>query len=345
MNRWKQRDIHEKREQRKQKIAKLHSELALNTTLRPRIQTIADGVSSKGVDYYRSVQRRIKENPSDEKPATGAANQPTYDMMIGQLLGDVFREGCWIMEGAQVTNGRVMKDGKVADEKSGEPSWSTGEIPENKKDGLKVVLGERLDWHLKELDRRDKEVKAEIETEEAENKKKITSEDMTEGWNTSSVTKAQASVIDDKPKVKKAQKEQTIEVLNPGASVSRTIVLPVMTDNSRPPSQSKKRKKKIYPNSVLSRQQHAHSSKSQLVISRNHTLQFRRIPQSYPKRHTIRYLPKHSMRRGGEIRHWQKDVFIRVYSLVIVDNWVGMVLDFSSRSTSRHDCSRVEELI
>jgi cell division cycle protein 37 len=220
-NRWRQRDIHEKREQRKQKIAKLHSELELNKTLRPRIQTIADGVSSKGVDYYRSVQRRIKENPSDEKPATGAANQPTYDMMIGQLLGDVFREGCWIMEGAQVTNGRVMKDGKVVDEKSGEPSWSTGEIPENKKEGLKVVLEERLDWHLKELDRRDKEVKVEIETEEAENKKKITSEDMTEGWNTSSVTKAQASVIDDKPKVaKKAQKEQTIEVLNPGASVS-----------------------------------------------------------------------------------------------------------------------------
>jgi hypothetical protein len=142
-------------------------------------------------------------------------------MMIGQLLGDVFREGCWIMEGAQVTNGRVIKDGKVVDEKSGEPSWSTGEIPENKKEGLKVVLEERLDWHLKELDRRDKEVKVEIETEEAENKKKITSEDMTEGWNTSSVTKAQASVIDDKPKVaKKAQKEQTIEVLNPGASVS-----------------------------------------------------------------------------------------------------------------------------
>jgi cell division cycle protein 37 len=143
-------------------------------------------------------------------------------MMIGQLLGDVFREGCWIIEGASVTNGRVVKDGKPIDEKSGEPSWSTGEIPENKKEGLKVVLEERLAWHLKELDRRDKEVKKEIETEEAENKKKITSEDMTEGWDTSSITKAQASVIDDKPKVVKPKpvKEQTIEVLNPGSSVS-----------------------------------------------------------------------------------------------------------------------------
>jgi cell division cycle protein 37 len=222
-SRWRQRDIHEKREQRKIKIAKLHSELSLNTVLRPRIQAIADGISSKGVDYYRSVQRRVRETPSDEKPATGAENQPTYDMMINQLLGDVFIEGCWIMEGAKVTDGRVVKDGKKVDENSGLPSWATGEVPDSKKEGLKVVLEERLAWHLKELDRRDKEVKEEIEKEEAENKKKITSEDMTEGWDTSSITKAKASVIDDKPKPapkpKQKAKQETIEVLNPGSSV------------------------------------------------------------------------------------------------------------------------------
>jgi cell division cycle protein 37 len=196
-SRWRQRDIHEKREQRKIKIAKLHSELSLNTVLRPRIQAIADGTSSKGVDYYRSVQRRVRETPSDEKPATGAENQPTYDMMINQLLGDVFIEGCWIMEGAKVTDGRVVKDGKKVDENSGLPSWATGEVPDSKKE--------------------------EIEKEEAENKKKITSEDMTEGWDTSSITKAKASVIDDKPKPapkpKQKAKQETIEVLNPGSSV------------------------------------------------------------------------------------------------------------------------------
>jgi cell division cycle protein 37 len=155
-------------------------------------------------------------------------------MMIGQLLGDVFREGCWIMEGAKVSQpqGKVIKDGKVVDEKSGEPSWATGEIPENKKDGLKVVLEERLAWHLTELDKRDKQVKEEIEVEERENKKKITSEDMTEGWDTSSITKAKPSVIDDKPKTapkkeKAKAKEETIEVLNPG-SASSVSPLPPM---------------------------------------------------------------------------------------------------------------------
>ena len=232
------------------------------------------------------------------------------------------------MEGASVTNGRVVKDGKPIDEKSGEPSWSTGSIPENKKEGLKVVLEERLAWHLKELDRRDKEVKVEIETEEAENKKKITSEDMTEGWNTSSVTKAQASVIDDKPKVaKKPQskdKEQTIEVLNPGASVSGFLLLLRATIDislpNNPPKQKRKRKKKIYPNSVPSLQQHAHSFKSQLVISRNHTPPFKKIHQSCPRRPMIPCLPKRLMRKGEVIRHLPNDVFIRVYSLVIVDN-------------------------
>lgn len=225
------------------KIAKLQFELSLNAVLRPRIQTVVEGVSSKGVGYYRSVQRRIKETPSDEKPSTGAANQPTYDMMMGQLLGDVFREGCWLVQGEGTTigqNGEVLKDGVKVDEKTGEPDWSTGEIPENRKEVLGKALEERLRWHLKELDKRDKEVKVEIETEEREEKKKITSDDMKEGWSTSSITKPAPSVIDDKPKPapqpkkKAAQKTESIEVLNPGAAVS-VIPMPTMLTKSQAP--------------------------------------------------------------------------------------------------------------
>lgn len=210
------------------KIAQLRSELSLNGVLRPRIKTIADGVSSKGVDYYRAVQRRIKETPSDEKPQTSAANQPTYDMMMGQLLGDVFREGCWMLEGAKADGLLVIKDGQRVDDKMGLPDWSTGEIPENKKDALGLALEERLRWHLDELDTRDKDVQHEIEVEEKEEKKKITSDGMTEGWSTSSISKPTPSVIDDKPKpIKpasqtkdKSKKTETIEVLNPGAGSS-----------------------------------------------------------------------------------------------------------------------------
>ncbi|WVF70201.1 hypothetical protein IAT40_004989 [Kwoniella sp. CBS 6097] len=226
MIKWKQRDIHEKREQKKLQIAKLKSELELNSVLRPRIESVISGTSSKGVDHYRAVQRRLKEQPSDEKPNTGSPNQPTYDMMMGQLLSDVFREAAWIVDGAVVKNGVVFQDGKKVDEKTGSPSWAEGmTLPDNKKDSLAVALEERLTWHIKELDRRSAEVKKEIEKEEAEQNKKITSEGIHEGWSSSSVNRSKPSPFDDKPKAasqakKSTEKTETIEVLNPKASTS-----------------------------------------------------------------------------------------------------------------------------
>lgn len=229
MIRWKQRDIHEKRELRRLLIAKLNSELALNSVLRPRIVSVIDGVKAKGVTHYRAVQRRIKEQPSSEKPATGAENQPTYDMMMGQLLSDVWREAAWLVDGdAKVENGAVVKGGKRVDEKTGEPAWaSEATVPENKGEVMAQALIERLEWHVTALDARDADVKKEIVKEEAEAQKKITSEGIHDGWSSSSVNKAGPSPLD-KPKSKAAPaaaaaapaKKETveeIEVLNPGA--------------------------------------------------------------------------------------------------------------------------------
>ncbi|WRT65135.1 uncharacterized protein IL334_002077 [Kwoniella shivajii] len=221
MIRWKQRDIHEKREARKLQLAKLKSELELNSVLRPRIASIMTGVSQKGLDHYRSVQRRFKEQPSDEKPNTGSPNQPTYDMMISQLLSDVFREAAWIVDGAEIKDGNVFVDGKKIDEKSGQPDWSNEmNITESKKNGLAITLEERLNWHIKELNKRDDNVKKEIEKEEKEMNKKITSEGIHDGWDVSSVNKSKPSPLDDKPKPKSSssknkEKSETIEVLNP----------------------------------------------------------------------------------------------------------------------------------
>lgn len=229
MIRWRQRDIHEKREQRRLQIAKLNSELALNGVLRPRIVTILDGVKTKGVSHYRAVQRRIKEQPSSEKPATGAPNQPTYDMMMGQLLSDVWREAAWLVDGdAKVENGVVMKGGKKVDEKSSEPAWANeASVPDNKAEVMAQGLAERLEWHVKALDKRDADVRAELKKEEEETKKKITSDDIHDGWSSSSVNKAAPGPLD-KPKAKPSSTKesvQEIEVLNPGASVSCLIVL------------------------------------------------------------------------------------------------------------------------
>ncbi len=197
------------------RIAKLNSELELNSKLRPRIAAVISGLTEKGSDHFRAVQRRLREAPSDEKPKTGAPNQPTYDMMLGQLLSDVWRESAWLVEGAKVVDGKVEKDGQKVDEKTGQPTWAEEAIPENKRDMMSQALKERMEWHLTELDARSTDVKKEIETEEKEQKKKITSDDIHEGWDKTVVEPAKPSPLEDKKKAKK----ESIEVLNP-ASVS-----------------------------------------------------------------------------------------------------------------------------
>lgn len=174
------------------------------------------------MDGYRAVQRRIKESPSDEKPATNAPNQPTYDMMLGQLLGDVWREAAWLVDGdANVVNGGVFIKGRKVDEKSGEPAWSTdATVPDAKKEVMGAALTERLKFHVSLLHKRDGEIAKEIEHEEHEQNKRITSEDMHEGWSSSSVTKAGPSPLDKPKAAPKKETVETIEVLNPGASVS-----------------------------------------------------------------------------------------------------------------------------
>lgn len=224
MIRWKQRDIHEKREARKLQIKKLHSELELNGVLRPRIQSVIDGVKDKGVDYYRSVQRRIREQPSSEKPETGAPNQPTYDMMLGQLLGDLWREAAWLVDGdAKVENGAVVKGGKRLEEKDGVPAWAQeATVPEGKKEAMAKTLLQRLEYHIAELDKRSDAVKNEVAKEEEEMSRKITSDTIHDGFSSSSINKAGPSPLD-KPKAApapKKEKVEEIEVLNPGASVS-----------------------------------------------------------------------------------------------------------------------------
>ena len=152
--------------------------------------------------------------------------------MLGQLLEDVLREGAWMAEGASVNaKGEVVKDGKKVDHTSGEPDWLSGAVPDSKEAKLKEALVARLEWHLKDLAKRDTEAKKEIEEEEKESKKRITSEDIHEGWSKSSVAKVQPGPLDDvskpkgKGKAKQTETTETIEVLNPSAVASVSLSL------------------------------------------------------------------------------------------------------------------------
>ncbi|KAI0771189.1 Cdc37 N terminal kinase binding-domain-containing protein [Trametes elegans] len=174
--RWKQRDIHEKREMRKLHIAQLKADIACNDVLKPRLQKITEDVEAQGPPLFSSLVERFKTNPSPEKPPTTSPEQKSYDEMLLSLLLQVWEEA---------KNKGVQKD----DPKLGEA----------------LVAG--LKKRLVGLDEHQEKLRKELQQEEEEQHKKITMEDLHEGF------ESHGAIHDDKPK--KTEKVTEVEVLNP----------------------------------------------------------------------------------------------------------------------------------
>lgn len=150
--RWKQRDIHEKRETRKVKITHLQAEIACNQVLLPRLEAFSASLTAPGNDktpqaIFNETIDRLRKNPSKDAPPTNSPDQPTYDQMVLSLLL------------------QVGDDAKKGDE---------AEIGGK----LKALL----DGHIRELGKRTKDLQKELDTEEKEQKKHITSEDIHDGF-------------------------------------------------------------------------------------------------------------------------------------------------------------------
>ncbi|KAJ7259523.1 Cdc37 N terminal kinase binding-domain-containing protein [Mycena haematopus] len=163
--RWKQRDIHEKREARKVKIDHLRAQIACNNVLYPRIQSIQASLEA-GSDagkprtvYFNSLVEQLEKNPSKDCPPGNDSSkiEQTYDGMLLSLLRQVG-------DAAKV----AFKEAGAADDQREE------RIGKALADGMKehvVRLKETIDHDSKEL-----------EEELNEQKKHITSEDMHDGF-------------------------------------------------------------------------------------------------------------------------------------------------------------------
>lgn len=151
LRRWKQRDIHEKREMRKIHIAQLKADIACNEVLQPRLVQIASSVAANGPSEFSSLVERFKTNPSPERPPTNAPEQKTYDEMLLSLMLSVWEKA---------KEGGVEKDDPRLGEK----------------------LAEGLRGHVEQMKEHQEKLKKELEQEEAEQKKKITSDDIHEGF-------------------------------------------------------------------------------------------------------------------------------------------------------------------
>ncbi len=135
-------------------------EIQLNAVLLPRLISIHKRISecpaSEAKSIYCNEVQRLTVSPSPDKPPTGHAKQPTYDEMLLDLLK------------------RVMEEAKTAMDDNKEDVKDS--------DKWQKRLGERLDFHEEELRNRSKECDRLATQEEEEQAKKITSDDVTEGY-------------------------------------------------------------------------------------------------------------------------------------------------------------------
>lgn len=150
---WKQRDIHEKREIRKQRIDALTAEISCNNVLQPRLKSISDAISTNPTPliYLSNLVDQLQTNPSPDAPPTNAPGQPTYDAMVLSLLL------------------------QVSEAAKKEAAGKAGDVV-----GEKVKEG--LQKHLLQLGEHNEQLGKDLETELKEQKKHITSEDMHDGF-------------------------------------------------------------------------------------------------------------------------------------------------------------------
>ena len=117
--------------------------------MQSRLREIRDGVKEKGAAFFSATVERLEKQPSPERPP--APLEGTYDGMLLSLLR------------------RTADDVKNLGVASGDPK-------------LDEELIKSLDEHLKRMPEFLEKAKKDLEYEEAEQKKKITSEDIRPGF-------------------------------------------------------------------------------------------------------------------------------------------------------------------
>jgi cell division cycle protein 37 len=187
----KQRTLHEQRDMRNAHIAQLQADLALNAVLEPRVRAFAAELAAADDDAPALFSRTVERLKTSPDPASQGPGAEPYDTIIYHLLLTVY------------------DDVKKAGVEMGSPK-------------LAQALRDALQTHLEGLEGDTRDKQAKLADEQREKAKKITSEDVHEGFDSKYVPAKPepapiANAIRD-PKGKGKQKETSIEVLNPGAA-------------------------------------------------------------------------------------------------------------------------------
>lgn len=182
--RWKQRDIHEKRDVRKQDLLNLKAEKEINDTLKPMLDEVTKSTIAEGSSFYSREVSRLTAGRAERGNKDGPEGPTSDDMMLSLLL--------------------QIKEEESVKGKSGEE--------------LAAALVEKLKEHQGKLSERQKEVISSIDKIEEEDKRKITSDGIREGWSSGYVNKEKEEEVASSSKSKGKTKETSIETLNSGSS-------------------------------------------------------------------------------------------------------------------------------
>lgn len=185
--RWKQRDIHEKREERKAEKDALRAEIDTNNALSPRLDELVQQTKKEGSAYYSREVAKLSAGRQERGNKDGPNGPTTDDMILSLLL-------------------QIQQQDSVKG-KSG--------------DDLDQALVKELEEHREKLGARQTQIHFELEQMEKEDSKKITSDGIKEGWSSGYVAKAEP---EPQPKAAaskgKNKAETAIETLNSPSSAS-----------------------------------------------------------------------------------------------------------------------------
>ncbi|UZJ57476.1 hypothetical protein CBS101457_006796 [Exobasidium rhododendri] len=191
--RWKQQDIHQKREERKAELDGLNRERAINLILMPMLDKIYQETEKEGHSYFSREVSRLTAGREERGSKDGPEGPTPDDMILSLLL-------------------QINEDASVKGKQGSE---------------LDSGLSELLKDHKVKLAERQKAVEDGIISIEAENKKKITSDGIKEGWSSGHITKEEEPAPTSKPANTKGKKKETsIETLNSASSSSKSSLTP-----------------------------------------------------------------------------------------------------------------------
>lgn len=186
---WKQRDIHEKRERAKQQMAHYHTEVEMNQELMSRIDKLMEALKQKVSDTPASIIAKVMQSyPAGS--GSGPRNGPTYREMMESLLKQI-----------------------------------DAEVKSIREEDMAAAITHKLSMHRDKLLGIIAKRRTEIKQLEEETSKKITSDGLREGFNYSSVKKVEPeapikpSILKTHPVKEKTKTKTTVETLNPDAKI------------------------------------------------------------------------------------------------------------------------------